>query len=270
MDTKGKISEKNIPMMLLILLIVAIVGSSAFIYFEYIREKPVAEAEMLDVYDEVNLYFNNPRAETAVTPASVLVKSGSTIFTPVAENGKATIEGVPKGTYSITAKHGSYYILDTTQVIEHTVAKPSWSYSMDEIGTFTWSDTAAAPAANSDENDQVITINIYLRNSADNTVIKDGKLSIAYYATGSENMTLDSLECTTHTFSKDDYANKEWEILIGNIEEQVTTTVTLRAQVDANGGGETYVLRCTFDDLRGTVESYSISAATKDITITGA
>lgn len=249
--------------------------AAAYIYGEYFEEAAIVYK---DSYEKVTLGMSDARSGEAINPAVTL--EGTTVsYGPIkktAVGGEAEFTGVPKGDFSVKGKLTGFYDLATTDTIQSTEKNYSNSFSMDNVGTFGWGDTSATGALTADENNQIVTVTVYLNNTVDDTVIKDVRVKLTAAAVH-ENITFDDLECTTHSFEEDELAAEKWIIsgtTIGDLDAEVDKTgvspivvVKYRMTLDVGAAGSSMVMTVSIQDLDGTKPKTS---ASKTITLTAA
>lgn len=261
---------------IIVVVLIAAIGIGLWMTEGYWR--PAEVVPYRDSYETVTLSISDGRSGLAINAAVTL--EGTTVsYGPIkktAVGGAVEFSGVPKGSYSVKGKLTGFYDLATTDTIESTEKTYSNSFSMDNIGTFGWGDTAATGAPNLDENDQIVTVTVYLNNTVDDTVIKDVRVKLVATA-GHENIVIDDLECTTHDFEEDELAAEKWIIsgyTIGDLDAEVDAAgvspivvVKYRLTLSVGAAADPLVLTVSIQDLDGTKPKVS---ASKTITLTAA
>lgn len=250
--------------------IIIAIGVGAYVYNEYKPASIVYE----EVYETATISTSDARSGEVID-ATITLKGTSVSYGPrklVASSGAAEFPNVPRGDYEIKAElTGFYDFLTTNYTIESRTVKASESIAMDNIGTFSWAETAATAAPNLDENDQVVILRVYLNNSQKDTVLKDVKMKLVAVVDGHENMVIEKLECTSHSFATDDLTAEKWIIdgaTIGDIEGEATVTVTYRVTLDVTAAtADPLVFTASITDLDGDSPETS---ASKTITWTAA
>lgn len=269
--TKRKLDISSRTALLLAAVVIIGIGVGAYVYNEY---KP-AGIVYKGNYETATISFSDYRSGEVIDP-TITLKGISVSYGPrklVASSGAAEFPNVPRGDYEVKAElTGFYDFLTTNYTIESETVKASESFAMDNIGTFSWAETAATEAPNLDENNQVIMMRIHLYNSAKDTVLKDVRVKLVAVVDGHENMVIEKLELTSdHSFEEDDLTAEKWIIsgaTIGDIVGEATVTVTYRVTLDVTAAtADPLVFTASITDLDGDSPEKS---ANKTITWTAA
>lgn len=254
---------------IVIALLIAIVAIGLWATEDYWR--PAEAVPYKDSYDTVTLAFNDERSGAAINPSVTL--TGVTVsYGPskkTATGGTVEYSAAPRGAYTVKTELAGYYDETDPTTIQSKTLTFSGSFSRDNIGTFSWAETAATGALTLDENDQIVIVRVFLNNSAKDTVIKNIRVKLEAETTHVI-ATIDDLECTSHSFEEDDLTAEKWIIagsIIGDVEGQATTTVTYRITHDVGAGGadNAIVYTVSIQDLNGDSPQTS---ASKTITLT--
>lgn len=252
------------------IVVIAIIALALYGYNEYYRPAAVVYE---DIYETATISFSDARSGAVINPAVTL--TGTTVaYGPIkvtASGGAAVWSAVPRGDYKVESELTGYYDDEVTgYTIESTTVTFSGNLTKDNIGTFSWGDTSATGEAPSlDENNQTVTVRLYLNNTADDTVIKSLRVKLVANIGEHENIDIDKIECLSHSFEEDDATAEKWIIsgsVIGDIEE-TTVTVTYRLTLDVGAAADALVLTASVQDLDG--DSPQVSAS-KTITLTAA
>ncbi len=249
---KGKISTN------MAIGIVAIIAIAAIALWATEHEwRPAAVVPYLDSYDTVTLTFSDERSGAILNPVVTLKGPGYTVK-KTATGGSAEFTSVPRGTYTVETELAGIYDYTTSTLIQSTEKTVSKNFTLDNIGTFSWAETAAS-ANITEDNDQIVILRLYLNNSAKDTVLTDVRVKLITVVGAHENIAYDDLECTSHSFEEDDVTAEKWIIsgyTVGDVEGQATTTITYRITLDiddASGDatGNTLVFTASIQDLNG-------------------
>lgn len=239
---------------LVIVIIVAVAGLVLWATEDHWR--PAAAVPYLDTHDTVTLTFSDERSGGILNPV-VTLKGPSYTVKKTATGGSAEFTAVPRGSYTVETELTGIYDYTTTTLIRSTEKTVSKNFTLDNIGTFSWAETAAT-ATIASENDQIVILRVYLNNSAKDTVINDLRVKLVSVVDSHENIDIEDLECTSHSFEEDDLTAEKWIISgsavggIGDIEGETTTTVTYRVTLDVNDGiDNTLVFTASVQDLDG-------------------
>ena len=221
--------------------------------------------------NDVTLTFSDRLSGTVLNPAVTLTGVNYAVK-KTASGGEAKYTAVPTGTYTLETELTGIYEIDALQesiTVESATKEISFNFLLDNIGTFSWGDTSATGAPALDENNQTVTVTLYLNNTAKDTVIKNLKVKLEANIGAHENISIDKIECTSHAFEEDDVTAEKWiisGITIGNIVgEESPTVVTYRLTLDVGAAADALVLTASVQDLNGTSPEIS---ASKTITLT--
>jgi len=265
---KGRIGTNGV--LGIILVAAVIIGLGAYLYNEYWRPAAVIYE---DIYTTATISFSDALSGAVINPTVTL--TGTTVaYGPIkvtASGGAAEWSAVPRGDYKVESELTGYYDAEVTgYTIESKTTTFSGSLTKDNIGTFSWGDTSATGEAPSlSENNQTVTVRLYLNNTADDTVIKSLRVKLVANIGEHENIDIDKIECLSHSFEEDDATAEKWIIsgsVIGDIKE-TTVTVTYRLTLDVGAAADALVLTASVQDLDGDSPETS---ASKAITLTAA
>lgn len=242
---------KSIQVIGIVIAITAL-GLGGYAVYEW---KQPTEAAILTTYETVNLSFSDAINGVAINPVTKIVGtdvSYTRTITPT--SGAYAWTDVEKGTYTFEMKLASYYTETETETISSTRDTTGADLDMYQIGTFSWGETAATGALTNNDNDQKVNFTVYLKNTAENTLLNDLRLKIYENDNFTGTLNVDSLTCN-YALDVDDPSDGKWEISateLGDIEEVDVIAITFQIQVDVpNESGNQMWLKLVTSDLDG-------------------
>lgn len=256
------------------IMVVVLIALGTAIYGVYELTKPVP-AEVLSSYETVNLSVVNSISGTAINPVTKITGVDVTYtrtITPT--DGAYSWTSVKRGTYDFEMELSGYYDETEQELVEDTTKTTGVELDLDEVGTFSWGETSATGALTADENNQKVNFTVYLKNTAENTILKSLLLKIYenHNVQSGDNIihNIDSLKISGQTFSVDDPSDGKWEIpasSLGSISGVDVIPLTFTLQIDVGPAGSISQIKLVVSDLDGVSPETS---STKWLTFTAA